>query len=273
MGFYITAQVTRGNEDILPSLSNACASQRERSRRPRETADQNNNNNDNWLFCVHPGCQTQAQRSHCTISFNPHKTLLWQASITGPILQRGKPSEARPWMQVMGLPVMWLSPWVTFTTLCHKLHQRWCQGLKKKKNACQNPNISGRQDGRDHLGLCGVQAACFPLYWHFPGLSPHTWPQIHTFQAQHPLSPITFGSKETKKASGDKRSLSVPNVCWDRSRKRSHVKPMSPTSAWHAPLSTLQHLELYLSWSVALEKNVTRSNKTNTLLFTQQLSR
>lgn len=136
MGFYITAQVTRGNEDILPSLSNACASQRERSRRPRETADQNNNNNDNWLFCVHPGCQTQAQRSHCTISFNPHKTLLWQASITGPILQRGKPSEARPWMQVMGLPVMWLSPWVTFTTLCHKLHQRWCQGLKKKKKKC-----------------------------------------------------------------------------------------------------------------------------------------
>lgn len=29
---------------------------------------------------------------------------------------------------------------------------------------------------------------------------------------------------------------------------------MSPTSAWQALMATLQHLELYLSWSVALEK-------------------
>jgi hypothetical protein len=62
----------------------------------------------------------------------------------------------------------------------------------------------------------------------------YMWPQKPAFQTQHPLPLITAGSTQTQKASGDKQSLSVPNVHWSRSRTRSPIKPMctmSPTSA------------------------------------------
>ena len=64
---------------------------------------------------------------------------------------------------------------------------------KKKKTKHMLAKIptshTGRQEGWDHPGLCRVQAACFPLYWHFP------WAKLpHTATEKHFSSPASSAS-------------------------------------------------------------------------------